>query len=113
MAQYVPDTGDLVWVNFTPQAGHEQAGHRPGLILSPVEYNRKVGLAIISPVTSKQKGYPFEVELPVRAPITGVVLADQLRSIDWRARGVRKAGRAPAHVVDEVRDRIGALLGIS
>jgi mRNA interferase MazF len=112
MAEYVPEKGDLVWINFTPQSGHEQAGHRPGLILSPIEYNRKVGLAVISPITSKRKGYPFEVELPPKLGIGGVVLADQIRSLDWRARGARKAGRVPKQVLDEVRAGLAALLGI-
>jgi mRNA interferase MazF len=112
MSEYVPEQGDLVWINFTPQAGHDQADHRPGLILSPLAYNRKVGLAVISPITSKRKGYPFEVELPTKLPIQGVVLADQLHSFDWRMRGARKAGRAPKQVLDEVREGIAALLAI-
>ena len=81
-----PGRGDLIWVNFTPQAGHEQAGRRPALVLSPAAYNRKTGLAIACPVTSHAKGYPFEVVLPDGLPVSGVVLADHVRNIDWQAR---------------------------
>lgn len=109
--RYVPDSGDLVWVNFNPQAGHEQAGHRPAIVLSPAVYNRKTSLALICPVTSKPKGYPFEVVLPPGLPIVGVALADQVRSLDWRARGARFVGRVSPRMLEEVRDRVSALMG--
>jgi mRNA interferase MazF len=109
-AEDAPDRGDLVWVQFSSQAGHEQAGLRPGLVLSPAAYNGKVGLALICPVTSQVKGYPFEVALPPGGTITGVVLADQVRCLDWRARRVRRAGRAPAAVVAAALGRARALL---
>ena len=83
---YVPNRGDAVWISFNPQAGHEQAGRRPAIVLSPAAYNRKVGLAIFCPITNQIKGYPFEVELPHGLPVTGVVLSDHLKSQDWHAR---------------------------
>ena len=89
MGAYVPARGDLVWLEFNPQAGHEQAGHRPALVLSPQEYNRRVGLALVCPVTSQVKGYPFEVVLPSGLPISGAVLSDQMKSLDWKARRAR------------------------
>jgi len=95
-AAYVPDRGDLVWLEFTPQAGSEQAGKRPALIMSPKTYNKKVGLALVCPVTSRIKGYPFEVRLPDVLEVGGVVLSDQLKSLDWRARKARLIDRAPA-----------------
>ena len=107
---YVPDAGDLVWLTFDPQAGHEQRGRRPALILSPRVYNAKARLAIACPITSQVKGYPFEVKLPAPAPITGVVLADHVRNVDWEARRVAFEGRAPAEVLTEVRERLRALL---
>ena len=85
-AAYTPAQGDLVWLDFTPQAGHEQAGRRPGLVLSPKAYNKAVGLALICPVTRQAKGYPFEVPLPEGLPVAGVVLSDHLKSQDWRVR---------------------------
>ncbi len=86
-AAYVPERGDLVWLDFDPRAGHEQAGTRPALVISPRAYNRKVGLALLCPVTSQVKGYPFEVRLPAGLPVQGVVLSDQLKSLDWQAKG--------------------------
>src|SRR3954471_14030479 len=83
---YVPQRGDAVWITLTPQAGHEQAGRRPALVLSPASYNGKVGLALLCPITSQIKGYPFEVRLPDGLPVAGVVLADQIKALDWRAR---------------------------
>lgn len=108
---YIPDAGDLVWLTFDPQAGHEQRGRRPALILSPRSYNAKARLAIACPVTSQVKGYPFEVALPVRRAIGGVVLADHVKNLDWQARRVEFAERAPSEVVTEVRERLRALLG--
>ncbi len=106
----IPDRGDLVWLNFNPQAGHEQAGHRPALVLSPREYNEKSSVALFCPITSTVKGYPFEVELPHGAPIGGAVLADQVRSLDWRARPLTFAAVAPRQVVTETLGKLNALL---
>lgn len=109
---YTPDAGDLVRLTFDPQAGHEQRGRRPALILSPRSYNAKARLAIACPITSHVKGYPFEVPLPSGEKISGVVLADHVKNIDWQARQVAFEGRAPADVVTEVRERLRALLGL-
>ena len=108
--RYVPGRGDLVWLNFTPQAGHEQAGHRPALVLSPTPYNDKTGLMLCCPITSQVKGYPFEVVLNPDAPVRGSVLSDQLRSVDWRARKAKRAGVAGDDVVAHVLARARALL---
>lgn len=108
--RYVPDRGHIVWLAFSPQAGHEQAGHRPALVLSPESYNDKTSLALLCPITSRVKGYPFEVALPSDGMVTGVVLADQLRSLDWRARHARFATDAPPHVLSEVREKLAVLL---
>ena len=110
---YVPDTGDLIWLDFHPQVGREQAGRRPAIVLSPRAYNDKASLALVCPVTSRVKGYPFEVPLPKSLPISGVILADHLKSLDWRERRADKAGRAPKHVVEGVLDRLAPLLGLS
>jgi mRNA interferase MazF len=99
-----------VWVTLSPQAGHEQAGRRPALVLSPKQYNSRVGLALLCPITTKVKGYPFEVKLPNDLPITGVVLADQIKSLDWVARKAEKVGRAPDPVTSEVLAKLNALL---
>jgi mRNA interferase MazF len=107
-----PERGDLIWLDCTPQSGREQAGRRPALVLSPSAYNAKVGLALICPITSKVKGYPFEVLLPAGGPVEGVVLADQLRSLDWRSRQAEVLGKAPISVVERVLQLIGALLSI-
>jgi mRNA interferase MazF len=109
---YVPDAGDLVWLTFDPQAGHEQRGRRPALILSPRAYNAKARLAIACPITSHAKGYPFEVALPDDAKVTGVVLADHLKNLDWNARRVEFAGRASGNVVTDVREKLRVLLGL-
>ncbi len=107
---HIPQRGDLVWLNFNPQAGHEQAGHRPALVLSPREYNEKSSVALLCPITSTVKGYPFEVELPPGGPIRGAVLADQVRSLDWRARRLMFAAAAPRQVVTETLGKLNALL---
>jgi mRNA interferase MazF len=111
VTSYVPDAGDFVWLTFDPQAGHEQAGRRPALILSPRAYNAKAGLAITCPVSTRVKGYPFEVVIPPGGTVSGVVLADQMKSLDWKERRVEQAGRAPASVVEEVLARLAPLLG--
>lgn len=109
-AEYVPARGDVVWLNFDPQAGHEQAGRRPAVILSPFEYNRKVGLALMCPITNKKKGYPFEVEIPSGMPVSGVVLADQIKSLDWRVRRAERACVLPATTVDLILAKAALLL---
>lgn len=106
-----PDRGHLVWVSLDPQAGHEQAGRRPALVLSPAAYNGPVGLALFCPITGHAKGYPFEVPLPAGLAVSGVVLADHVKCLDWRARRAEYAGTAPAEVVAEVVRRLGLLLG--
>ena len=107
---YIPERGDLVWLEFNPQSGHEQAGHRPALILSPSTYNGKVGLALLCPITSQTKGYPFEVRLPSPGKLTGVVLADQVKSLDWRTRKAQLIGKASDETIDEVIGKLGTLL---
>ena len=108
---YVPERGDVVWLQFDPQAGHEQAGHRPALVVSPKAYNGKVGLALLCPVTSRVKGYPFEVLFPSGSEVSGAVLADQVKSLDWRARNAKRFGVAPEGVLDEVLAKILTLVG--
>jgi mRNA interferase MazF len=110
---YVPDRGDLVWLSLTPQAGHEQAGRRPALVLSPAAYNGKVGLVLLCPVTSQVKGYPFEVPLPAGGVVGGVVLSDQLKSLDWRARRIEFAGSTPPEVVGDVLGKLATLLQLA
>lgn len=107
---YVPDRGDVVWLTLTPQAGHEQAGRRPAIVLSPKRYNGKVGLLLACPVTSRSKGYPFEVALPPGLRVTGVALSDQLKSLDWRAREAAFAARLPEGVVAEILEKATTLL---
>jgi len=106
MASYVPDRGDLVWLEFTPQAGSEQRGRRPALVLSPKSYNGKVGLALFCPLTSKGKGYPFEVELPDGYAVSGVILSDQVKSLDWRSRKARLIDRVSPDVIAMVIARV-------
>jgi mRNA interferase MazF len=108
--RYVPDRGDIVWLNFTPQAGHEQAGHRPALVLSPAQYNAASGLMLCCPMTTQVKGYPFEVPVDAPGGQSGVVLADQVKSVDWKARRAQRKGRASDAVVADVLARIQALL---
>jgi mRNA interferase MazF len=110
MARYVPDRGDIVWLDMSPQAGHEQAGRRPALVLSPKRYNAKTSLAIFCPITSHIKRYPFEVEIPGGLRAQGVVLADQIKNLDWRARKASLICRLPSASVAEVLDRLSALL---
>ena len=101
-ARHIPDAGELIWLSFTPQAGREQAGRRPGLVLSPRSYNAKVGLCLVCPVTQHAKGYVFEVALPNGLPVHGVVLADHVKSADWQERGSEHIATVPAEVLDEV-----------
>lgn len=107
---YVPERGDIVWISLNPRAGHEQAGRRPAVVVSPKSYNGKVGLGLFCPITSQVKGYPFEVMVPEGLPVGGVVLADQVKSLDWRARSAELAGRLPAEACNEVLGKLGALL---
>ena len=106
-----PERGDIVWLTFAPQAGHEQAGRRPALVLSPRAYNRKVGLALVCPITSQVKGYPFEVALPPGLAVQGVVLSDQVKSLDWRVRQAEFAARLPPDRIAEVVAKLAALIG--
>jgi mRNA interferase MazF len=108
----VPDRGDLVWIDFEPQAGREIQKTRPALVLSPGAYNGKTRLFIVCPVTSQVKGYPFEVPLPAGLPVGGAVLADQAQSMDWESRHARIAGRAPPEVVAEVTGKLAVLIGV-
>jgi mRNA interferase MazF len=110
---YVPEAGDLIWLDFNPQVGREQSGRRPAVVLSPATYNAKSDLAIVCPVTTQIKGYPFEVPLPGGLPVSGAVLADHLKSLDWRQRRGETAGRISRGVMEDIRDRIAALLGFS
>ena len=106
----VPQRGDVVWISMNPQAGHEQAGHRPALVLSPGSYNGKIGLAILCPITSHVKGYPFEVAIPSGLPVEGVVLSDQAKSLDLKARKAKFICRLPADCTLEVLHKLGTLL---
>ena len=107
--QYVPDAGDVVWLQFDPQAGHEQAGHRPALVLSPSQYNAKTGLMLCCPLTTHVKGYPFEVSIADARK--SVALADQLKSLDWKARKAKLRGKATRAELADVRRKAIALIG--
>ena len=107
---YVPRRGDVIWLEFDPQAGYEEAGRRPALTISPVEYNRKVGLGLFCPVTSKIKGYPFEVLLPAGLPISGAILVDQIKSLDWQARNAQKICTVSNETLSEVIEKASLLL---
>jgi mRNA interferase MazF len=109
-SRYVPDRGDIVWLQFNPQAGHEQAGHRPALVLSPASYNRVSGLMLCCPMTSHKKGYPFEVVISDDPHRTSVVLADQVKSLDWRTRQAVKKGVVPPAVLMEILSKLQTLL---
>ncbi len=108
--RYVPERGDVVWITLHPRAGHEQAGRRPAVVVSPRGYNGRVGLALFCPITSRVKGYPFEVTLPRGLPVSGVVLADQVKSLDWRARRAELAGRLPREASAEIVGKLATLL---
>lgn len=109
---YVPNQGDLIWLTFNPQAGHEQAGRRPALVLSPASYNGKVGLAILCPITSQEKGYPFEVKIPAGLGVTGVILADQAKSMDWRVRQAEYIAQLPVRIHQQVLAKLTVLLEV-
>ncbi len=107
---YVPNRGDVVWLDFNPQTGHEQAGRRPAFVLSPASYNGKVGLALFCPVTNKSKGYPFEVDVPAGLDVTGTVLADQIKNLDWNARNATFICRLPDETIEQVLAKAATLL---
>ena len=107
---YIPQRGDVIWITLNPQAGHEQGGRRPALVLSPASYNSKVGLAILCPLTNQIKGYPFEVLVPPRLSITGAILTDQVKNLDWRARDAEWICSLPRGTVTEVLQKLAALL---
>jgi len=108
----VPDSGDIVWLNFSPVSGHEQRGKRPALVITPLVYNRASGLCFVLPVTSREKGYPFEVSLPEGTKITGVVLVDQGRTVDWKARKAEKIESVPLETMKRVKVLLKTLFGI-
>jgi mRNA interferase MazF len=108
--RYAPERGDVVWLQFTPQAGHEQAGRRPAVTLSPKPYNEKVGLGLFCPVTSQAKGYPFEACLPADLPVSGVALCDQVKSLDWKTRQAQFVCRLPEATVTEIMAKVQSLL---
>lgn len=107
---YIPDSGDIVWIMFNPQAGHEQAGHRPALVLSPKAYNGKIGVAILCPITSQVKGYPFEVLIPERLKVNGAILSDQVKNLDWRARKAQFSCKLPRETFNEVVRKLSTLI---
>ena len=107
---YVPGRGDVVWISLNPQSGHEQAGWRPAVVVSPASYNAKTGLALLCPITSQVKGYPFEVALPEDLPVTGAVLSDQVKSLDWHARHAEFACSLPSAIVTEVFLKLATLV---
>ncbi len=108
---YIPNRGDIVWITFNPQAGYEQAGRRPALVLSPAAYNGKVGLAILCPITRQIKHYPFEVLIPDGLTIGGAILSDQVKSLDWKTRQAAFVCRLPTSTLDEVLQKLGTLIG--
>jgi mRNA interferase MazF len=107
---YIPEQGDVVWLDFHPQTGHEQTGRRPAVVLSPQAYNGKVGLALFCPITSRVKGYPFEVAVPTDCGVMGVVLADHVKNLDWRARRAEFICRLPSPVIADIIARLSAIL---
>ena len=110
MSTYIPQRGDVIWLDLNPQAGREQAGRRPAFVVSPAAYNGKVGLALVCPVTSRVKGYPFEVLLPAGLAVTGVILSDQLKSLDWRKRRAEYLCTVPESIIVEVIKKVEALI---
>jgi mRNA interferase MazF len=108
--EYFPDRGDAVWLNFSPKAGHEQSGRRPAVVVSPKSYNRKVGLGLFCPITSQIKGYPFEVGIPAGRNISGVVLSDQIKSLDWKVRDSQFICKLPVTTMSEVLKKLCTLL---
>ena len=113
MSSYAPKRGDVVWLSLNPQAGHEQAGRRPVVVLSRTRYNRRTGMAIVCPITSRVKGFPFEVALPIGLPVHGVVLSDQAKSIDWQARGAEYLCVVTDRVLKQIVQRVRALIEVA
>ena len=112
VTSYVPERGDIIKLNFDPGAGHEQAGSRPALVLSPASYNGNTHLAIVVPVTNQVKGYPFEVTIPAKLKTTGVILADQVKCLDWKKRNARLVESVPRVVLESTQEKLGILLGM-
>jgi len=110
-ADYIPKRGDLIWITLNPQVAHEQSGRRSALVISPSAYNAKVGLALLCPITSRSKGYPFEVGIPPGTGVEGVVLSDQVKSLDWRARKAERIAALPGAALREVLAKLGTLVG--
>ena len=110
--QYIPECGDIVWLTFNPQSGHEQTGRRPALVISPLLYNGKTNLAIFCPITSQVKNYPFEVKLPDDIEINGVILSDQIKNLDWKAREAVYICKLPKAQLTETLNKINTLLTI-
>lgn len=108
--RYVPSRGDVVWLSFNPQSGHEQSEHRPAIVISPKEYNEKVGLAIFCPITSKIKNYPFEVKIIIKDLINGAILADQLKSLDWEKREAKYIAKVPKRILDDTIEKLNLLI---
>lgn len=106
----MPERGDAVWIDMDPQAGHEQSGRRPAVVLSPASYNEKTGLALLCPITNQRKGYPFEVRLPEGIAVSGAVLSDQVKCLDWRARKAELISTIPNAAVEEILAKLSALL---
>lgn len=109
-ADFIPDRGDIVWLDFNPQSGHEQMGRRPAIVISPAKYNEKTSLAILCPITTQIKGYPFEVKIPENDNISGVILSDQVKSLDWRVRNAEFITKAPEKVIQEVMKKLNLLI---
>jgi len=109
MEKYIPERGDIVWLNFNPGSGHEQKGKRPAVVISPKGYNEKVGLGLFCPITSKTKNYPFEVKIE-NDKINGVVLSDQIKSLDWKTREIEFIAKETSEKINEIIDKISVLL---
>lgn len=109
MSNYYPNRGDVVWLDYDPQLGHEQAGKRPALVISPIDYNKKTGLALFYPITSQIKGYPFEVRIKL-SKICGVVLADQIKSLDWKARKIQYIENTSEEILEEAKEKLNCLI---
>lgn len=110
VSDYCPDRGDIVWLDFDPQSGHEQKGRRPAIVVSPKIYNSKTGLALFCPITNQVKGYPFEVMLASNLDVTGVIIADQIKSLDWKVRNVEFIVRAPKNILNETMNKFSTLI---
>jgi len=111
--KYVPSRGDVIWLSFNPQSGHEQSGHRPAIVISPKEYNVKAGLALCCPITSKIKGYPFEVRITVKNKIDGVILSDQVKSLDWKDRQAKYIASASKDILEETVEKMNLLINFT